>query len=207
MAADDGPSGHPRPHTGRRRNDLARDAVLTATRDLLGERPYREVTVEAIAASARVSKQTVYRWWRSRAEIILDALTEHSRELWAAQPNHGPLAERVEVFLRHTIRAIVGTADAPGAAATLRALMAEAQADEAVRDRFRDGFTAARRADFRILLEEGVSTGALSADSDLDLLVDMAFGAIWYRLLLGHDALEEGLATALARRVLAGENA
>jgi AcrR family transcriptional regulator len=177
-----------RPHTGRRRNDLARAAVLKAARELVRTKPYREVTVEAIAKAARVGKQTVYRWWGSRAEIILESLVEESHGIADRQPSTGPLVDRLTIFLRDTIVAISGDEVEPGAGPVLRALMAEAQASDAIRDRFRDGFTASRRADLRAVLASGIEEGSLAADTDLELLIDMAFGAIWYRLLLGHGA-------------------
>jgi AcrR family transcriptional regulator len=199
MGMDGENEREPRPHTGRRRNEQARLAVLGAARDLLLTRPYGEVTMAAIVERAGVGKQTLYRWWGSRADIVLDVLTEESRRIEAAQPVDGPLAARIEAFLADTVDAIVGDGDGRlGAGPALRALMAEAQVDPEVRVRLRDGFSAERRAGLFRILADGVSVGELPTGTDADLLVDMAFGAIWYRLLLGHGALTRSLARELA---------
>jgi AcrR family transcriptional regulator len=192
-----------RPHTGRRRNERARRAVLDATRQLLYTRPFREVTIDRIAAEAHVGKQTLYRWWASRAEIMLEVLTEESMAIASRQPLGVPLLDRLGLFLLDTIRAITGDNDQPGAGPALRGLMAEALADPGMQARFRDGFTAARRHDLSDLIAGAVDRAELPADADIDLLVDMAFGAIWYRLLLEHGPLDEALATDLARALVA----
>jgi AcrR family transcriptional regulator len=56
-----------RPHTGRRRNDAARDAILDAAFRLLSTPGREGVTIEAIAAEAGVGRQTIYRWWPTKA--------------------------------------------------------------------------------------------------------------------------------------------
>ncbi len=59
-------------------------------------------------------------------------------------------------------------------------------------------FTAARRAALRALLERGRDAGDLAADADLDMLTDMAYGVLYYRLLVGHAPLDEQAARSLA---------
>ena len=48
---------------GRRRSERSNAAIVRATQELLVERGYRELTIESVAARARVGKQTIYRWW------------------------------------------------------------------------------------------------------------------------------------------------
>src|ERR1700685_4741681 len=65
-------------HHGNRhgRSEAARVAVLEAADDLLVERGYAGVTIEGIAARAGVAKQTIYRWWPSKFEILMDTFLE-----------------------------------------------------------------------------------------------------------------------------------
>jgi AcrR family transcriptional regulator len=69
------PTSPPRGAKGRaphRRDDNARLAVLHAVDDLLVERGLGGVTVEGIAARAGVAKQTIYRWWPSKVDLLID---------------------------------------------------------------------------------------------------------------------------------------
>jgi hypothetical protein len=84
-----------------------------------------------------------------------------------------------------------------GYAARLRQIVAVAQQDEHVARLLAD-FTAVRRAALRALLERGRDAGELSQDADLDMLVDMAYGVLYYRLLVGHAPLDENAARSLA---------
>lgn len=59
-----------------RRSERAHEAVLRAADDLLVERGYAGVTIEGIAARAGVAKQTIYRWWPSKFEILMDTFAE-----------------------------------------------------------------------------------------------------------------------------------
>src|SRR6478672_6817511 len=71
-------TGGARPHTGRRRNEAARQAVLDAALRLLVESKGAPITVEAVARAAGVGKQTLYRWWPSKGAVLLDALTDRA---------------------------------------------------------------------------------------------------------------------------------
>src|SRR5690606_18292671 len=56
-----------------RRSERSRRAIFDAALALVGEVGYPKTTVEGIAARAGVGKQTIYRWWRSKADVLLDA--------------------------------------------------------------------------------------------------------------------------------------
>jgi AcrR family transcriptional regulator len=60
---------------GRRRNKQCHQAILEATLKLVTERGYPAVSIEAIAAAAGVGKQTIYRWWSSKASVVFEALS------------------------------------------------------------------------------------------------------------------------------------
>jgi AcrR family transcriptional regulator len=65
---------------GRPRSEKAQAAILDATFRLLVERGYAGVTIEAVAAEAGAGKTTIYRWWRSRAELAVDAFFHATEE-------------------------------------------------------------------------------------------------------------------------------
>src|SRR6202020_2268387 len=81
----------PRHHGNRHGpSEEARVAVLEAADDLLVERGFAGVTIEGIAAKAGVAKQTIYRWWDSKSDILFDALVEDAEEFFTV-PDHGDL--------------------------------------------------------------------------------------------------------------------
>ena len=59
-----------------RRSERAHTAILEATRDLIVEVGYDSMSIEGIAARAGVGKQTIYRWWPSKAAVLLDAFLD-----------------------------------------------------------------------------------------------------------------------------------
>src|ERR687893_2713261 len=63
----------PRPR-GRPRREAARQAILDATKSLLETTTVRDLTIEAIARKAGVGKTTIYRWWSSKAAVVIDTL-------------------------------------------------------------------------------------------------------------------------------------
>jgi AcrR family transcriptional regulator len=66
---------------GRPRRASAGEAIVGATLDLLAERGFQATTIEAIAASAGVGRNTIYRRWASKEELVVDALQELFVEL------------------------------------------------------------------------------------------------------------------------------
>lgn len=83
-----------------RRSERARRAILQAADSLLVEKGFDGVTVEGIAARAGVGKQTIYRWWPSKTDILLEALLEDA-EVGFAFPNTGDPVADVKRFLRN----------------------------------------------------------------------------------------------------------
>src|SRR6202158_6440145 len=58
---------------GRPRSERARVSILRSTLELLAQKGFSELTIEAVAAHAGVGKATVYRWWPDKAALIVDA--------------------------------------------------------------------------------------------------------------------------------------
>ena len=181
-----------RPHTGRRRNDAAKDAILDAAFRLLSNPATEAMTIDAIAAEAGVGRQTIYRWWPSKGAVVADALVRHAR---VAVPDRdtGSFTADLEAFLVDSFAGL----ENDGLASRLRQIVAAAQQDEHVAPVLAD-FTAVRRAALRAILERGRDARELAPDADLDMLVDMAYGVLYYRLLVGHAPLDEKAARSLA---------
>ena len=179
---------------GRPRSDEARQSILTAALAELGDRGYAAVTVEGIAARAGVGKQTIYRWWPSKADVVLEAAGVEA-EARIAVPDRGSLAADLRGFLAATFRqrsqqrVVVG-------------LMAQSLLDPAFAEKFREQFLFRRRAALRSVFERALERGELRPDEDVELLLDVVFGVLWYRMLIGHAPLTRRAADQLAALVL-----
>ncbi len=182
---------------GRPRSESAHRAILAATTRLIGRDGYGRVTIEAIARDAGVSKQTVYRWWPTKAAIVLEALNEGATAL-APPTDTGSFNTDLRVFLRRTVAGAAGRNTR-----LLAALMAAAQLDDTFAESFRTGFLARRRQALRELLEHGRKRDELAASADLDFLVELAFAALWYRILSCHEPLNRRFADQLTDTLLA----
>jgi AcrR family transcriptional regulator len=186
-----------RPHTGRRRNEAAREAIIDAAIGLLQEVGYEGFTIERLARDAGVGKQTVYRWWPSKAAVIAEAVgtrAQHTIPL----PDTGTLAADLTEFFKATFQ----QSEDPKVLSELKSMMvASIENPESARP-FYD-FLASRRATLRVLLERGAARAEVSADADLDFLTDLAYGLLWYRGLVGHRPLDDEAAHKLADALVA----
>ncbi|BAY43307.1 transcriptional regulatory protein TetR family [Scytonema sp. HK-05] len=185
--------------TTRRRNYRSHQAILKATAELLEEKGYREICIEAIAARAGVGKQTIYRWWSSKAAVIMEAYSDQTAQN-IPTPDTGSVREDLYQILRQLF--VVLTTTTAGTAVT--GLIAEAQLDANLAEAFREQFIKCRRAATRTILERGVNRGELRPDLNLELVIDAIYGPVWYRLLLKHAPLDDAFAEELVNFLIAG---
>jgi AcrR family transcriptional regulator len=184
---------------GRKRSEESRRAILAAAIELTAESGYAALTIEGIAARSGAGKQTIYRWWRSKADVLLDALALKA-DLHIPVPDEGSYEEDLRAFLAATF--VLGSrAKVMG---PLRALMAEAQIDAEFGERFREEFMRQRRAALGVLVERARDRGELPDGVPPELVVDVVFGTLWYRILAAHRPVDQDLidqlVTLLTRR-------
>jgi AcrR family transcriptional regulator len=180
----------------RRRSDRAHQAILQATVAVLGEVGYRALTIEAIAARAGVGKKTIYRWWPSKAAVALEALTAYAN-VEVPFLDTGSLKGDLLVYLERSFHILQGTSEE-----LVRGLAAEAQVDPAFRQELQRVFVVPRRESLVAVLQRGVQRGELPAESNLDVLADMIYGAKWYRFLLYPAPLDREFAEGLVQVIL-----
>jgi AcrR family transcriptional regulator len=184
---------------GRRRSERSHHAIIAATQELLLERGYTHVTIEGIAARAGVGKQTIYRWWPSRAALVLEAYL-------AGEEAVRPPAESRSA--REDVRALLGWLIAvlaePTGGPVVAGLISDLQHDADLAEGFRRDVVPARRQGMLAALERGRARGEIREDADLELAVDALHGAVFYRLLLSGEPLDDAFADHLADQTLAG---
>jgi AcrR family transcriptional regulator len=184
---------------GRRRSERSHAAIIAATQELLVERGYRELTIEGVAARAGVGKQTIYRWWPSRAALVLEAYLAGSE---AIAPPAASASTREDV--RALLRWLAAVLAQPIGGRVVAGLVADLQHDPDLAEGFRRDVVPARRRAMLAALERGRERGDIRADADLDLAIDALHGAVFYRLLLSGEPLDEYFADGLVDQVLDG---
>ncbi|WP_031470185.1 TetR/AcrR family transcriptional regulator [Sciscionella sediminilitoris] len=187
-------------HSGNRygRSEQARRAVLTAVDDLLVEVGFAALTIEGIATRAGVAKQTIYRWWPSKVDILLDALGDDLAE-HLTPAEHGDLEQDLSAHLA----AVAEFLTESDAGAMLRALTGVALHDTAIAERLRTEHLARQRERDRLPLRRAVSRGELPAQLDLDSAVDQLLGPIYYRVLVTGQPVPRAFTEDLVREFLA----
>jgi AcrR family transcriptional regulator len=168
-------------HHGNRwgRSEDARQAVLEAADDLLTERGFADLTIEGIAAAAGVAKQTIYRWWNSKTDILMDALLQDAAQ-HLTPADHGDLREDLRDHLGRL--ALFLTRSDPGA--VCRALIGQAQHDPAFATVFRTRFLSEQRERDRLPLDRAIARGQLAPGTDVPADVDQLVGPVYYRVLV-----------------------
>ena len=179
---------------GRPRSERARQAALAATLELAAADGPAGLHMEAIARRAGVSKETLYRWWRTKSELLLDAMAERGVQT-IPLPDTGTLHGDLRAFLRAT----VDSAD-DATVRLLYHLAAAAAADAGVADQIRDRFLASRRAALGQVLARAVARGEITA-AYAALAVDLIYGSMWYRLIFRVGALDYTWADEVAAAI------
>lgn len=184
----------------RRRDPAVHRAILAATVELLEASGFQQLTIEAIAAQAGVGKQTIYRWWPSKAAVVMEAYIAAGIER-VPTPDTGTLTSDLEAILLPVFRQNAGYTR--GTARANKGMMAEAQ----LNPDFHQAYVDLHRSwwgPLREVLARGVARGQLRADVDLDALIDLMLGASWYRVLLEHAPLDDHFARVIIQTVVAG---
>lgn len=177
---------------GRPRSTQARAAILQAAGDLLDERGFSALSVEAIAERAGVSKATIYRWWPNKATVVMDAFLE-PRSNDITFPDTGSTRED----LRRQIRAVIRLFKEGGQRSPYVALIAASQHDSQLAAALYERFISLRRAAAKQVLKRGMDRQELRSDLDLDVVIDALYGALYYRLLISGETLTPGYADRL----------
>jgi AcrR family transcriptional regulator len=183
---------------GRPPSDRARIAMLDAARQLLSEGGPAAVTMEGVAARAGVGKPTVYRWWPDRHALTMAALMEHGEDHPPNRRSRSP-----KEALRRQLRTVVERFSTP-VGRHVTTLLAASDQESELSKAFRNHFVLARRAEGRELLREAIAAGELRRDTDVDVALDLLYGAIFFRLLLGHAPLDARFADKAIEQTFRG---
>lgn len=190
------PRQAPSPSRGRPRDPRTRAAILAAARALLERGGLTAVTIEAIAAKAGVSRPTIYRYWPNAPAVAMAAFLEASGAPAASKTSRSALAA-----LRAQLHAVADAFAAP-AGRSIAAMVAAAQSETELAKAFRNEFIARNRDAARLLLDRCIAERLVAPPDDIDLALDLIFGPLFYRLLMGHAPITRGFVDQLLDAVI-----
>src|SRR5882672_10046406 len=171
-------------------------AIVDAVYALLQEKSVRDLTIEEVAKRAKVGKPTLYKWWPTKARLVLAMLCERMA------PNlEKPTGLSAEASLRFRVRRLIDAFNGPFGK-IVAGLIAEGQSEPAVLQEFVGRWVSPRRTATIADLQRRKNAGELRSETETELLNDAIFGAIYYRLLLHSGPLTRRVGEELVRQVL-----
>lgn len=171
--------------SGRPRSEATRLAILDATILLLKAASVQSITIEAIAKQAGVSKATIYRWWPSKASVVIDAFVENHLI-------HTPMRKDInpaEALLLHWRALAEQYRGPPGR--IIAQILAEGQSDPAILSEFRQKFHYGRRAVVKDVVLQIQEMYRIPASIDTEFILDIFYSSIYMRLLWGHVPIDD----------------
>lgn len=196
-AHGDGRKNGKRP-PGRPRSEQARVSIERSTLHLLAKKGFPALTIEAVAAHAKVGKATVYRWWPDKAALIADAFAN------STTPHlHFPDTGSVLTDMSRQMRQLVKVFRSPRGR-IVSAMLGAGQSDHSLIAAFRERFLKPRRQEAYATLGRAIQRGELRKNVDLDMLLDSLYGPIYMRFLIQHNGLTKKFVEGLCEITLGG---
>src|ERR1700730_5641338 len=185
----------PRPR-GRPRNEQARQEILEAAYELLSDKGFNAVGSHEIAQAAGVSSATLYRWWKSKEEILFDACFEHMKPILAI-PETGSALRRLRLYVLRATEFLVSEEGA-----VMARVLTGIHEDKRLRQMFLERYVKHRRQIQRRIIEDAIASCELKSTTDPELLIDALTGPLFFRWLQGHAPLDKGFAKSILDSVI-----
>lgn len=171
------------------RSDDARLAILRATAEEFLTKGYEGLTLQGVAAAAHVGKQTIYRWWGGKAELVADCLVEGL--LWDSElaiADTGDVVRDLTEWVAHML-----DLDRPGARDVLRSLLGAATNDEPLAQHLDELLRGAHEGGVTHRLQVARERGELDPGVDTVLATDLLLGLVVVRTIVRRHTTHEEL--------------
>jgi AcrR family transcriptional regulator len=183
---------------GRPRDARANEAILDAALEVLAEVGPAGFTVDEVATRAGRGKATIYRRWRSRGALLLDT-GHHRLGLQVTDPDTGSVRDDLVAMLGELTRKMRDTL----AGKVMPAVMAEATINPEMREVLA-AFVHDRRKPAFTVIRRGVARGELPEGTDVDLVLDLLCGIVYFRVLIADEPPDLAAVATVVDTVLAG---
>lgn len=171
------------------RSESSRKAVLDAALELLGDEPpgavsLQKLSIEGIARHAGVSKMTIYRWWQSKAELVIESFLENHIALTPIADS-GPAIDALRAHLESLTTVYAGPEGR-----LVAQLIAECQYDQTTLEIFKKQFWQGRTEAAKSLITRAQDEGAIRDDLTADQVAELLYSPIYFRLLFQTGTLD-----------------
>ena len=168
--------------------------IMDAVYALLQEKSVRDLTMEEVAKRAKVGKPTLYKWWRTKATLVLAMLCERMAPKLAMQT---PTILTAEESLRFRVRSLIDAFKGPFGK-IVAGLIAEGQSEPAILQEFFDRWVRPRRNATIADLQRGKDAGELRSETEPELLNDAIFRDL-LPLLIALGSIEQTVRRGIGR--------
>lgn len=162
---------------GRPRSVRSHQAILQATLELLGEVGFEAMSIEAIAARAKVGKTTIYRRYTSKEELVADAIESIREEI--VLPDTGKLQSDIDALIENAAQITLN----PLGRQTVAMIISSASSNPKFAQIYWTKYLQPRRKAFAVVLERAKIRNEIPANLDSDLVFDAMSGIMLYALI------------------------
>lgn len=189
------PEPPPGGRIGRPRDPALDTAILDAATALLEEVGCAGFTMEGVAARAGVGKQTLYRRWTTRGDLLLDLYFRDAKPENHLDRDYPSLEAALAALIDLNVKRLYE----PARLHLLRSLAVTAQSDPDLHRVLLARITQPRMELGRRLLERAITNGQARPELDADTVLHFIYGGIWFRILFS----TEPVTAAFRDRLLA----
>lgn len=174
--------------------------VLETTWNLLSESGIGGVSVDEISRRSGVAKTTIYRHWKTRSELLIDACSR--AEASQSIPDKG----NVKANLKHLTSDLAHMLTTARWAAVLPSVIDHAERDSAMA-KVHSRLQGAHAAPFREVIESAINAGELPRHVDPSVLTALLLGPLFYRRWFSREPLNPAFVNAVVEGALAAAEA
>lgn len=183
------------------RVERSRQAIMDATLQLLAQDgDVGSLTVEAVAARSGVAKTTIYRRWRDKWELALDAVMIDMLPRLDEPVDVGDTRKELLTFINSVVKMLA----TPPYGQAMQALVSQIATDPDLARVYREQVVEPRQAELTPVIKRGIARGDLRPDTDVRLIHELLVGPIFYRLLFSGAPLDRNLGRRIVDAILAG---
>ena len=183
---------------GRPRSKDAHSRIIASTLDLLAQKGFAGLTIETVARQAHVGKSTIYRHWKSKTELVVEAIDLEISTL-GNDCNSGDLTKDLNQAFTNLSTLFSGRTGS-----ALAKILGEAQSNPKLISIVRERWHANRDGALAAIIQRGEQAGQLRSGSNSELIAQLALGAMLFRTLIVGQPFSTLECDYLAKVILSG---